>query len=347
MLCITGGCGFIGSNFVHHYLTNTQDSLLNIDALTYSGNPDNLSAYAHDPRYQFAHADIGNKEAILALLQHHQPSKIVHFAAESHVDRSITQPDVFLQTNVMGTHALLQAALSYYRNLDKARQQNFVFLHISTDEVYGSLGLHDTPFTEQTAYAPNSPYAASKAASDHLVRSYGVTFKLPVMISNCSNNYGPYQYPEKLIPLMIDQALQNKPLPVYGSGLNIRDWLHVQDHCSAIMCILQHGKTGEKYNIGGHEEHSNLDVVQTICAILQAKCPQPPGAKPYRDLIEFVTDRAGHDFRYAINSSKMQAQFGWQPQYSFTDGLAMTVDWYLNHPEWLAKVKKNQMLAAV
>lgn len=340
MIFITGGCGFIGSNFIHYYLKNHTSDILNIDALTYSGHLENTALAAKNPRYHFAHLNILEQDAILELMQKHRPTALIHFAAESHVDRSIENPEIFLETNVLGTQRLLQASLNYYKGLSAIEQQNFRFVHVSTDEVYGSLNLDDAGFDENTNYAPNSPYSASKAASDHFVRSYFHTFKLPTLITNCSNNYGPYQYPEKLIPLMIQQAMQKKPLPIYGNGKNIRDWLYVDDHCSAIVAVLQRGKAGEKYNIGGNQEKTNLDVVHTICEILDKLQPREDGAS-YSQQITFVQDRAGHDFRYAINSAKIQNELKWQAKETFYSGIMKTIDWYLNNPDWLNSLKNK------
>lgn len=326
MIFITGGAGFIGSHFVR-LCVQKQKNVLNIDALTYSGKLENLSDIETNSNYTFAHVNINDATSIHALFQKYQPSAIVHFAAESHVDRSISNPNIFLETNILGTHTLLQAALQTYKTYTPEQQQAFRFIHVSTDEVYGSLGLEDEAFHEETPYKPNSPYSASKAASDHLARSYYHTYGLPVIISNCSNNYGPYQFPEKLIPLMINSALAGKELPVYGNGQNIRDWLHVTDHCEAIWQILEAGKIGENYNIGGNQERNNLQVVHTICKYLDKKYPKTDKTS-YATQIKFVQDRAGHDFRYAINANKMKQQLNWEPRYTFDTGIEETIDWY-------------------
>ena len=326
MIIVTGGAGFIGSNFVLDWLAQEDEPVLNIDKLTYAGHLENLKTVINDPRHTFVQEDINNRAVIDSLLITHQPRAIVHFAAESHVDRSITGPTEFIQTNIIGTFNLLEAAREYYaKHLND--KSSFKFLHVSTDEVYGSLGEHDPAFTETTPYAPNSPYSASKASSDHLVRAYFHTYDLPVLTTNCSNNYGPYQYGEKLIPLMIQTALQEKSLPIYGDGKNIRDWLYVSDHCSAIRTVLEKGKLGEVYNIGGNAEKDNLSVVHKICELLDEIYPRKKGS--YKDLISFVTDRPGHDKRYAINSTKIQKELNWVPQENFDSGLRKTINWYL------------------
>ena len=334
-LLVTGGAGFIGANFV---LQAVADGLrvINLDKLTYAGNLDTLSALAGDLRHVFVHGDIGDRALVTRLLAEHRPDAIVNFAAESHVDRSIDGPGEFIQTNVVGTLALLESARDYWRSLEGATREAFRFLHVSTDEVYGSLGA-EGKFTEHTAYAPNSPYSASKAASDHLVRAFQHTYGLPTLTTNCSNNYGPYQFPEKLIPLIIQKALVGEPLPVYGDGRNIRDWLFVGDHCSAIRRVLEAGRVGETYNVGGNAEQENITVVKTICALLDARQPLAAG-HARESLITFVKDRPGHDRRYAIDSSKLQSELGWHPSKSFEAGMAHTVDWYLAHQAWSQRV---------
>jgi dTDP-glucose 4,6-dehydratase len=336
---VTGGAGFIGGNFVLRSLQQQAGELriINLDLLTYAGNLDTLAALQDDPRHIFVQGDIGNTELVSQLLNRYTPCAIVNFAAESHVDRSIDGPAAFVHTNVVGTLNLLQSALRYWNHLPGAAKAEFRFLHVSTDEVYGSLGAEGA-FTESTPYAPNSPYAASKAGSDHLVRAFHHTYGLPVLTTNCSNNYGPYQFPEKLIPLMILNALELKSLPVYGDGLQIRDWLFVEDHVDAIHCVLRTGKVGEVYNIGGGAEHTNLEVVQAICQALDAA--SPAGTLPDRTaLIRHVTDRPGHDRRYAIDCSKLRKQLGWQPTLGFEQGLKKTVDWYLQNSQWVARVR--------
>lgn len=331
---VTGGAGFIGSNFVLQWLAHERAPVINLDALTYAGNPHNLSSVTHDPRYSFVRGDIADRELVVDLLRLHQAGAIVHFAAESHVDRSIHAPEEFVRTNVLGTFQLLHAARDYWTCLPAEKREAFRFLHVSTDEVYGSLGPNDPAFCETTAYAPNSPYSASKAASDHLVRAYHHTYGLPTLITNCSNNYGPRQFPEKLIPLMIINAVEGKPLPVYGDGLNVRDWLYVEDHCEAIRTVLYNGRPGQTYNIGGRSEKNNLAVVNTICSILEQERP----GRDYRSLIRFVTDRPGHDRRYAIDSRKIESELGWRPRESFETGIGKTVRWYLENMEWVSSV---------
>lgn len=332
---VTGGAGFIGSAFVLQ-ARQAGTTIINLDKLTYSGNLDNLVSLKDDSAHIFVRGDIGNYELVSHLLATHKPSAIINFAAESHVDRSIHDPDAFIQTNVLGTSALLRASVDYYRDLPEANRQAFRFVHISTDEVFGTLGLNDAPFTESTPYAPNSPYSASKAGSDHLVRAFYETYALPVLLTNCSNNYGPRQFPEKLIPLIICNALAGKALPIYGKGDNIRDWLHVEDHCRAIQRVLDKGQVGQSYNIGGHCERTNLMVVQAICAALQDILPCSQGQ--YTDLIHYVLDRPGHDFRYAIDCTKIEQELGWKPQHNFAQGLASTVRWYLDNQLWLDRV---------
>lgn len=335
-LLVTGGAGFIGSNFVHIALQSNVRTVLNVDKLTYAGNLDSLLDIGSDPRYTFVHGNICDQAVVGSLFAQYQFDAVVHFAAESHVDRSIDDPAEFIQTNINGTFTLLEAARKHYCNLNEAEKAAFRFLHISTDEVYGTLG-NTGYFTEDTPYAPNSPYSASKASSDHLVRAYFHTYGLPVLMTNCSNNYGPYQFPEKLIPLMILNALEGKPLPVYGTGLNVRDWLYVEDHCRAIMVVLEKGIPGDRYNIGGHNEKTNISIVHTLCEILDAKRPQPDG-KSYREQITYVRDRPGHDMRYAIDASKIQRELGWVPTETFETGIVKTVDWYLNHLDWCRRV---------
>jgi len=336
-IIVTGGAGFIGSTFILQWASPESVPLVNLDCLTYAGNPSNLSSLNANPRYEFVHADINDRGLVATVLRRHQPSAIVHFAAESHVDRSILGPEEFVRTNIHGTFSLLEEAKSYWKSLPTPDQLRFRFLHVSTDEVYGSLGEDDPAFCETTAYAPNSPYAASKAASDHLVRAYFHTYGLPTLTTNCSNNYGPFQFPEKLIPLTIHNALCGKRLPVYGDGKNVRDWLYVEDHCSAIRCVLRDGRPGETYNIGGHSERRNIDVVRTICMVLDELRPDSPH-RPHADLIEFVTDRPGHDRRYAIDSSRIERELGWQPQVTFEAGIRNTVEWYLQHQDWVNDV---------
>jgi dTDP-glucose 4,6-dehydratase len=327
MLLVTGGAGFIGSNFVLSTLAETGEPVVNLDKLTYAGNLRNLERLRDDPRHVFVQGDIFDRQLIKDVLKKHNPRAIVHFAAESHVDRSISGPAPFVQTNVMGSFALLEESRNYAEKRD-----GFRFLHVSTDEVYGSLGPADPAFSETTPYAPNSPYAASKAAADHLVRAYHHTYGLPALTTNCSNNYGPYQFPEKLIPLMIGCALAGKPLPVYGDGRNVRDWLYVLDHCEAVRLVLERGRIGETYNIGGNCEKSNIDVVKTICALLDEAAPRK--GSTYADLISFVTDRPGHDRRYAMDTAKISRELGWRPRESFESGLGKTVRWYLDNRAW-------------
>lgn len=335
-LLVTGGAGFIGGNFVHDVLATGGYRVVNLDALTYAGNPDTLASLAGHPDHHFVHGDIGDRACVAALLAEHRPTAIVNFAAESHVDRSIDGPAAFVQTNVVGTLALLECALAYWRELPIDRQDAFRFLHVSTDEVYGSLGPVGR-FSETSPYQPNSPYSASKAASDHLVRAFHHTYGLPTLTTNCSNNYGPFQFPEKLIPLMIQKALAGEALPVYGDGRNVRDWLYVLDHCRAIRRVLEIGRTGEVYNVGGDAERENLHVVRTICALLDARRPLPDG-RPRESLIRYVTDRPGHDRRYAIDASKIRHDLDWRPLESFESGIERTVDWYLTHQDWVGRV---------
>jgi dTDP-glucose 4,6-dehydratase len=327
MLLVTGGAGFIGSNFVLSTIAGTGEPIVNLDKLTYAGNLRNLEPLRNDSRHVFVQGDVCDRSLVRDLLKKHNPRAIVHFAAESHVDRSISGPAPFVQTNVVGTFSLLEEAKAY-----SEKQSGLRFLHVSTDEVYGSLGPSDPAFTEKTPYAPNSPYAASKAAADHLVRAYHHTYGLPTLTTNCSNNYGPYQFPEKLIPLMIANALAGKPLPVYGEGRNVRDWLYVLDHCEAVRLVLERGRAGDTYNIGGGAEKSNIDVVNTICSLLDKAAPRK-GAR-YADLISFVKDRPGHDWRYAMDYAKIRRELGWHPRESFQSGLEKTVRWYLDNRAW-------------
>jgi dTDP-glucose 4,6-dehydratase len=340
-ILITGGAGFIGSNFVLEWLAKSTGKVVNLDKLTYAGNLGNLDTVLSDPRHVFVHADIADSTKLRELFLEYKPAAVVNFAAESHVDRSIHGPEDFVQTNVVGTLRLLDETRAYWQGLSKMEAQVFRFLHVSTDEVYGTLGPQDPPFSETTAYAPNSPYAASKAASDHLVRAYQHTYQLPALTTNCSNNYGPYQFPEKLIPLIILNAMQGKALPVYGDGTNVRDWLYVGDHCDAIRVVLERGKLGETYNIGGNTERRNIDVVRSVCAILDELHPDSP-VTPHEKLITFVKDRPGHDWRYAIDASKIRRELGWSPQAQFVDGLRKTVQWYLSHPDWIAQVTSGE-----
>ncbi len=337
-ILVTGGAGFIGSNFVLQALAQTDGPLINLDLLTYAGNPANLASLQGDSRYRLVQGDICDSELVASLLREHRPRAVVHFAAESHVDRSIADPRAFIRTNVEGTFNLLQQSRLYWADLDDRSKSTFRFLHVSTDEVYGSLRAEDPAFCETTPYAPNSPYAASKAASDHLARSYFHTWGFPVLTTNCSNNYGPFQFPEKLIPLVILNALEGKALPVYGDGKNVRDWLFVEDHCTAIRTVLEHGRIGETYNIGGNSERANIDVVTTICDLVDEMRPRA-ASTPRRNLITFVKDRPGHDRRYAIDASKISQELGWKPAAQFEDGLRKTVEWYLGNTAWVDGVK--------
>jgi dTDP-glucose 4,6-dehydratase len=333
---ITGGAGFIGGNFTLNLIHSQLGRVINYDKLTYAGNLDTLANIEENPNYIFAQGDICDRAKLTTLFKKYEINYIIHFAAESHVDRSIESPGDFIQTNVVGTYELLEATREYWRGLNKAQQDHFRFLHVSTDEVYGSLG-ETGLFTETTPYAPNSPYAASKASSDHLVRAYYKTFKLPALTTNCSNNYGPYQFPEKLLPLMITKALSGEPLPVYGDGKQIRDWLFVEDHCRAILEVLNKGRVGEVYNIGGHNEKTNLEVIHTLCNILDEMVPNS-SYRPHQSLISFVEDRPGHDRRYAIDAGKIKKELGWVPQESFETGLRKTVRWYLDNNHWITRV---------
>jgi dTDP-glucose 4,6-dehydratase len=336
---VTGGAGFIGSCLIRELINLHSQNVVNVDILTYAANLNSLEEVANNKRYVFEKADLTDFEAMTAILKHHKPRLIMNLAAESHVDRSIDGPADFINTNVIGTFTLLEAARKYYGSLSDSEKENFRFHHISTDEVYGDLKSTNDLFTELTPYSPSSPYSASKAASDHLVRAWGKTYGLPVIITNCSNNYGPYHFPEKLIPHMILNALHGKPLPVYGDGSQIRDWLYVQDHAKALIKVVTEGAIGETYNIGGHNEKTNLEVVETICDLLEELAPEKPsGVNHYRDLITFVKDRPGHDIRYAIDASKIQRELGWVPEETFLTGLRKTVQWYLNNPHWWERV---------
>ncbi len=337
MIFVTGAAGFIGANFVHHWLASRDEPLLVLDALTYAGNLESLADLRGDPRFGFERVDICDRATVAALLARHQPRALLHFAAESHVDRSIDGPGAFVRTNIQGTFELLEAARAYRAGLAAPDAAAFRFLHVSTDEVFGSLGPDDAPFRETTPYAPNSPYAASKAASDHLVRAWHHTYGLPVLTTNCSNNYGPYQFPEKLIPLMIHHALAGKALPVYGDGANVRDWLYVEDHCRAIARVLEAGQPGETYCVGGRNEVRNIDLVRELCGLLDRLRPRADGAS-YAEQITFVTDRLGHDRRYAIDCTRIQRDLGWEPRVDFATGLERTVRWYLEHGEWVEHV---------
>ena len=340
MILVTGGAGFIGANFVLDWLAHHDEPVINVDKLTYAGNLENLASLQGDVRHIFVQADIGDSAVIGQLLAQHQPRAVVNFAAESHVDRSIHGPEDFIQTNVVGTFRLLEAVRAYWNGLEGEAKTSFRFLHVSTDEVYGTLSLTDPAFTEENNYEPNSPYSASKAASDHLVRAWHHTYGLPVLTTNCSNNYGPLHFPEKLIPLMIVNALAGKPLPIYGDGQQIRDWLYVRDHCSAIRRVLEAGKVGETYNVGGWNEKANIDIVKTVCALLDELRPRADG-KSYAEQITFVTDRPGHDRRYAIDARKLERELGWNPAETFETGIRKTVQWYLDHPEWVANVQSG------
>jgi len=340
MIFVTGGAGFIGANFVMDWLRQNDEHIVNIDALTYAGNLESLSALQSDSRHIFIKGDIGDTALITELLEKYQPRAVLNFAAESHVDRSIHGPETFVQTNVVGTFHLLESVRTYWEKLKEGSKTNFRFLHVSTDEVYGSLNKGEPAFSETHRYEPNSPYSASKAASDHLVRSYHHTYGLPVLTTNCSNNYGPYHFPEKLIPLVIVNALAGKVLPVYGDGQQIRDWLFVKDHCSAIRRVLEAGKSGETYNIGGWNEKANLDIVHTVCALLDELRPRQDGKK-YCEQIAFVADRPGHDQRYAIDAQKIECELGWKPAETFETGIQKTVQWYLDNQNWVANVQSG------
>jgi dTDP-glucose 4,6-dehydratase len=339
VILVTGGAGFIGANFVLDWLAASDEPVINLDALTYAGNLETLASLQGDPRHLFVHGDICDRALIDRLFAEHKPRALVHFAAESHVDRSIHGPGAFVRTNVEGTFMLLEAARAHWSALPEGEREAFRFLHVSTDEVYGSLGAGDPAFTETKTYEPNSPYSASKAASDHLVRAWHHTYGLPVLTTNCSNNYGPYQFPEKLIPLMIVNALAGKPLPIYGDGQNVRDWLYVGDHCSAIREVLARGRLGETYNVGGWNEMANIDIVTTLCTLLDALRPDAAGS--YSRLITYVKDRPGHDRRYAIDARKIERELGWRPAETFDTGIRKTVQWYLDNPGWIANVQSG------
>ena len=343
MILVTGAAGFIGSNFVKECLSNPDERVVSLDQLTYAGNLSNLEFCVNNPAHIFVKGDINDEEKVSEILEEYKPNKIVNFAAESHVDRSISSPEIFFQTNVLGTFRLLEASRKYFEGLSKEKKEIFRILHISTDEVYGSLTELEEPFNEENRFKPNSPYSASKASSDHIARSYFKTFSLPVMISNCSNNYGPYQHPEKLIPLTILNLLEEKEIPVYGDGKQIRDWLYVEDHCRAIKTILDNGNIGEVYNVGGNSEMQNIQVIETICDLLEVYSPRKSG-KEYKDLIKFVKDRPGHDTRYAINNNKIKEKLSWIPNESFESGIQKTLQWYLTNKEWVddARDSKHQ-----
>ncbi|WP_127806320.1 dTDP-glucose 4,6-dehydratase [Hydrogenophaga sp. NH-16] len=340
MILVTGAAGFIGANFVLDWVAQSQEPVVNLDKLTYAGNPENLASLQGNPGHIFVQGDIGDRSLVDRLLAEHKPRAVVNFAAESHVDRSIHGPEDFIQTNVVGTFHLLESVRAYWGSLEGEARAAFRFLHVSTDEVYGTLGPNDAPFTETTPYTPNSPYSASKAASDHLVRAYHHTYGLPVLTTNCSNNYGPYHFPEKLIPLMIVNALAGKPLPVYGDGMQVRDWLFVKDHCSAIRRVLEAGTTGETYNVGGWNEKPNIEIVKTVCALLDELRPRTDG-QSYAAQITYVKDRPGHDRRYAIDATKIHRELGWKPAETFDTGIRKTVQWYLDHPDWVAHVQSG------
>ncbi|HAL39251.1 MAG TPA: dTDP-glucose 4,6-dehydratase [Polaromonas sp.] len=339
-ILVTGAAGFIGANFVLDWLAQSDEPVINIDKLTYAGNLETLASLQGDARHIFVQGDIGDTELVASLLAKHQPRAVINFAAESHVDRSIHSPEDFIQTNIVGTFRLLEAVRHYWGSLPEGAKAGFRFLHVSTDEVYGSLSATDPAFTETHRYEPNSPYSASKAASDHLVRAYHHTYGLPVLTTNCSNNYGPYHFPEKLIPLMIVNALAGKALPVYGDGMQVRDWLYVKDHCSAIRRVLQAGKLGETYNVGGWNEKPNIEIVKTVCALLDELRPKADGSS-YSTQISYVKDRPGHDRRYAIDASKLERELGWKPAETFESGIRKTVQWYLANPEWVAHVQSG------
>jgi dTDP-glucose 4,6-dehydratase len=340
-ILVTGGAGFIGSNFVLDWLRDQDETVINLDKLTYAGNLENLASLHGDGRHVFVQGDIGDQDLVAKLLADHRPRAVINFAAESHVDRSIHGPAVFIETNVMGTFSLLEAVRAYWGSLAAGEKAAFRFLHVSTDEVYGTLAEDDPAFAETTPYQPNSPYSASKAASDHLVRAYHHTYGLPVLTTNCSNNYGPYQFPEKLIPLVLHNALAGKPLPIYGDGCQVRDWLYVTDHCSAIRRVLESGTVGETYNVGGCNEMKNLDVVHILCDILDQVRPKS-GTRSYRDQITFVTDRPGHDRRYAINATKIEQELNWRPAETFESGIRKTVQWYLDNGAWVSRVTSGE-----
>lgn len=338
-ILVTGGAGFIGSAVVRHIINDTQDSVINVDKLTYAGNLESLEGVSDHARYTFEPVDICNRTELDRVFNQHKPDAVMHLAAESHVDRSIDGPAAFIETNIVGTYTLLEAARSYWNQLDSDKKAAFRFHHISTDEVYGDLEGTDDLFTEETSYGPSSPYSASKASSDHLVRAWLRTYGLPTIVTNCSNNYGPFHFPEKLIPLMILNALDGKPLPVYGDGMQIRDWLFVEDHARALYKVVTEGEVGETYNIGGHNEKANIEVVKTICTLLEELVPnKPQGVAQYLDLITYVKDRPGHDVRYAIDAAKIERELGWKPEETFESGIRKTVEWYLNNKEWWSRV---------
>jgi dTDP-glucose 4,6-dehydratase len=340
MILVTGAAGFIGANFVLDWFGQSQEPVVNLDKLTYAGNPENLASLQGNPHHIFVQGDIGDRALLDRLLAEHRPRAVVNFAAESHVDRSIHGPEDFIQTNVVGTFHLLEAVRAYWGALEGETKAAFRFLHVSTDEVYGTLGADDAPFTESTPYTPNSPYSASKAASDHLVRAYHHTYGLPVLTTNCSNNYGPYHFPEKLIPLMIVNALAGKPLPVYGDGMQVRDWLYVKDHCSAIRRVLEAGRPGETYNVGGWNEKPNIEIVKTVCTLLDGLRPRADG-QSYSTQVTYVKDRPGHDRRYAIDATKIHRELGWKPAETFESGIRKTVQWYLDNADWVAHVQSG------
>lgn len=343
MIIVTGGAGFIGSNFILDWFDHIDEPIVNLDKLTYAGNLENLATLSNDPRHVFVHGDLGDRALVDQLLAEHRPRAIINFAAESHVDRSIHGPEDFVQTNIVGTFRLLEAVRSYWIGMNEADKASFRFLHVSTDEVYGTLSAEAPPFTESHSFAPNSPYSASKAASDHLVRAWHHTYDLPVLTTNCSNNYGPYHFPEKLIPLMIVNALAGKPLPVYGDGMQVRDWLYVKDHCSAIRRVMEAGNVGETYNVGGWNEKPNIEIVHYICALLDELRPRADGLS-YQAQITFVSDRPGHDRRYAIDARKIERELGWAPNETFETGIRKTVLWYLENAEWVARVQDGSYL---
>ena len=338
-ILVTGGAGFIGSAVIRHVIKNTNDSIINVDKLTYAGNLESLAEIENNERYAFEQVDICNREDLDRVFSEYQPDAVMHLAAESHVDRSIDGPAAFIETNIVGTYTLLEATRSYWSKLEEKRKEAFRFHHISTDEVYGDLEGTDDLFTETTSYEPSSPYSASKASSDHLVRAWQRTYGLPTLVTNCSNNYGPYHFPEKLIPLVILNAVEGKPLPVYGNGMQIRDWLFVEDHARALYKVVTEGEIGETYNIGGHNEKANIDVVKTICTLLEELVPnKPEGLVQYSDLITYVTDRPGHDVRYAIDASKIERELDWAPEETFESGIRSTVEWYLGNRDWWSRV---------
>lgn len=339
---ITGGAGFIGSNFIHEWFCKNNEKLINLDLLTYSANLSNLKEFKNDSRYVFINGNINDKSLVSNIFAKYQPRLVINFAAESHVDRSINNPSIFIETNVLGTLNLLECALNFYNNKEYVRKDDFIFLHISTDEVFGEINLNDPPFDEDSKYFPNSPYSASKASSDHLVRSFNVTYNLPTIITNCSNNFGPYQSVDKFIPLVINRAIKQKNIPIYGNGLNVRDWLYVSDHCSALIEIIINGKTGQTYNIGAQNERNNNEVVFTICDLLDELIPiSGKDKKSYKELIKYVKDRPGHDKRYAVNSNKLRYETNWAPEIDFSNGIRKTIEWYLNNQKWVKDSEKK------